>query len=292
METLLQSHLLPQQPPYPLVYVGKPYYQICTLTASLLVPANNKDKYQYKTLPVVDIPGELGAQTCENKSELFLLDIREGEKNIPLAKTMRTLKLMEDTIQDIKHDELIKQFIMSMYKYGCNFYPQCQVKIMLTFSFQEDNLINVVASSEELFVKKQLNPDKSDITDFIKYITDFNYLCGNLDVQFLPQTNSTSQKAKQIIDDFVKKMNYELGHENGGYEKLSFYTLEDIKEEVLWFKNNLNTKIGEDSKKKILESIGHRLILSEYDHEDLWKILHDNKWIWFDEYTGLYKIVA
>lgn len=302
MKTILTSHLLPLQPPYPLVYIGEPYNQVCLQIATLLMPTEAESK-DYQSIPVVDTgdypPGLPYDPTLHPDGKVWPLNIRQGDQNIPWLKIVNIIidcniiNLNCDKV-DYNYKEIFEDFAQIIKDNGCTVTPPEMVRIEAEVNMDNDEFTKLKLICKEMNVCAELFPNMTNpkIKGFFQLIEDLRIILGDYMTE-LEINICTNKKPNEVTKKISEHLNFLWGVASGSFNELADYSEETIKRTLIDMRlDNNYTKNGKTTKKRILDHFHHKLDIDPFEFPQLWKILIDNKWVWYDEYSGIYKIVA
>ena len=309
MNISLTSHLLPLQPPFPLIYVGEPYYKVVRQLATLIVPREPDSHAQSKDLfvsvPVIDdkniLCGMVYNQSITKEDTVFPLHIKEGDKNIPWEKIIYSTGLfLKDKLDNINTvGQQILEFAKTLEACECTIEKPNFITIIADVNFDDKGSIDGVhLSSEEIpYFLEHISPSFSNddckkLNLFVDKIYAYKPLFfGKFKTKIECDNRPSKPELQETIDKILERIEYAFDVADGKYISLSEWKEEEIREELLWVQKNASLCLmGSDSKTIILNALGKRMAVHPCDFPKLWDIIISNNWVWFDEYTGLYKI--
>lgn len=304
MNISLNSHLLPLQPPFPLIYVGKPYYKVVRQLATLIMPrAYAQSEDFYASVPVIDdnnnLCGIVYNQAMTEEGSVLPLLIKEGDKNIPWENILHKACMFENDKLDSTNtvEYQVSDFAQTLETSGCTIKKPDFVTIMVEIHFDNDAIVAVTLHSKEIpFVVSTIFPslsidDCEKLSLFVNGIHAYTPLLGNFKIKIECENESLKPELQETIDKILERIEYEFDVADGKYINLSEWKDEEIREELLWVQKNASSyQMGSDSKSIILNALGKRMAVHQCDFPKLWDVIISNNWVWFDEYTGMYKI--
>lgn len=307
MKSYITTHLLPLQPPFPLIYIGNPYYKVVRQLATLIVPHESDSHTQSKdfflSVPVIGdnkiLCGKVYNQAMTEEGSVLPLLIKEGDKNIPWKNIVHMVCMFENDKLDSTNtvEFQISEFAQTLKASGCTIEKPDFVTIKVEVYFEKDAIIAVTLSSEEIpFVAQTISPsfsidDCKKINLFVNEIHAYTPLLENFKIKIEYNNESLKPEFQDTVNKIIEKIKFEFDIANGKYLSLSEWKDEEIREELLWMKKNVPSyQMGCGSKTEILNTLGNQMSVHRHEFPKLWNKIISNNWVWLDEYTGIYKI--
>ena len=309
MNISLNSHLLPLQPPFPLIYVGEPYYKVVRQLATLIVSrepdSHAQSKDFFTSVPVIDdndnLCGTVYNQAITKEDTVVPLLIKEGDKDIPWEKIVYITHVFENDKLDKENtvEQQISEFAQILEACECTIKKPSFVTVKVEIHLDDNDFINLVDlySKDIPFFAARISPSFSNddckkLNLFVDKIYAYKPLVfGKFKTKIECDNRPSKPELQETIDKILERIEYEFDVADGKYINLSEWKDEEIREELLWVQKNASSyQMGSDSKTIILNALGKRMAVHPCDFPKLWDIIISNNWVWFDEYTGLYKI--
>ena len=123
--------------------------------------------------------------------------------------------------------------------------------------------------------------------------------CDNCNIEFNAHTRHVFKTPQQALL-FAEKAGWWVNHHDHKalcpqctIVKTYDYTVDDLKDALQHLKQHYHPKVGDgNNKTAILQLLGYYLKEGPIDSEEVWQLCVNNKLVWYDEYSGFYKIVA
>ena len=296
METILTSHLVPLQPPYPLIYIGKPYNRVCKHLATILVPSEPGGGRVFDWIPVVeteDYPAGISYEQFLLKGGMFYsLNIKQGDQNIPWEKIMTIAKYCD--LLNLKEIDPLGNLSRMLKANGCTVCPPETITIMAWVIFDENKFLYYKLGCSEMNIHATV-PVLGDpgLDDFFDFIGSSKNIWGDFNLKMKIYISTVDLEITEEMRRYAKELYVYYGTYFELNRDLDSYLDEDIKQALIEMKyDSKYCRNGKATKKQILKYFNEKLEITPYEYTQLWKMLIDNKWLWYDEYSGIYKIVA
>lgn len=297
MATNLNSHMLPLQPPFPLIYIGNPFFCVCKQIATL-IQIKDSISFPYFSIPIVDsnniFHGFPYDRTDSPDGKVVLLDINVGDKNIPAEKII-------DSIQSINAPEelmakVIGSFAAAIKNNGCSVYlGQSTTKMTIDFIIQNDKLVSIRMDIPLLKMSKCFSPD-IDENEFEKFVAEIKMywsLLGEFelectwskpeqrkdDKQMMTELERIIDKIKFLVDIYINENNY----------KLSDYSQEDF-EQIKKYLKIVDCNGFKGINDEYFIGIAKYFLIHPYEYQKLWDKIVELGWLKYDKGLDCYVV--
>ena len=288
MKSYITTHLLPLQPPFPLIYIGNPHYRVCRQIATLIQVNNESISQHYFSIPVVDSENVFHGfpydKTENSNGKVVLLDIKAGDKLIPTKKIVDTLRNFDAPEEQMP--KIIKNFAATLQNNGCSVSKPKEINIIASCLFQNEKLVSVLLQIPLLNIAKKFSPDidENEFDELVEEIKMYWSVFDEFEVKYVwikPDKWTDEIQKKKIFD----KIDYLFAVNFGNYGKLSLIDYDDI----LYGLMNVDVKSFKDINDKSFIELAESCCIHYYEYQTFLNILIEKGWFVYDENTGCWK---